>query len=187
MPIEPSLPRYKLEQTPVGIRAVMPARWNLLLIIILALWLVGWTWGQFTVISLLSNPNFKTPRTFLIVWVLGWTIGGAMALLGILWQLFGKEILAVEDGTLTHRIDILGFGRSRVYSVNRITQLHTVDHSPNMFRSRYAWAPPLLGTDIGPIVFDYGARTIHLAQSLDEAEARMLIAELLKYMPNAVS
>ncbi|HZV67344.1 MAG TPA: hypothetical protein VFG03_20860 [Telluria sp.] len=187
MHVEPALPRYQLERTPGGIRVAIPARRNWFVILFISVWLVAWAFGERSAIEQLTDPQKPSQGAFLFIWLIGWTLGGAWALLSVLWQMFGKEIIIVEHGVIVHSADILGIGRTRSYAANQVTRLRAVDYTSSMRSNQAAWKPPFFGAAAGPIAFDYGARSIRIAPSLDEAEARLLVPKLTERLPANVS
>lgn len=181
--MQPALPRYELEQTPNGLSIVVPARRNLFVIVFLCAWLGGWAIGETSALSSLFNNETNRAGGFLSFWLIGWTLAGAWAVTTVLWQLFGKELITLTPGTLNHRVKILGFGRTRSFATSHITRLRAVDVVAPTFLRQRAYMPPFFREGDGPLVFDYGAKTIRMGQSLDEAEAHQLLARLNALLP----
>jgi hypothetical protein len=174
-------PRYSLACLADEIRVVIPARRNWFLTMFLAVWLCGWVAGESAAIAqLLGHPfprSKPTSAAFLGVWLVFWTCGGVAALVTLLWNLAGREIITLSSTKLTRRTEILSVGRSFSYQVRDIKSLRpSMDASYGFHRSGRG-ALPFGAGGIGSLVFDYGARTIRLAPSLDEAEAKMLVNE----------
>ncbi|RSZ38273.1 MULTISPECIES: hypothetical protein [unclassified Variovorax] len=189
MNVEPLAARYVIETTPGGgLRAVVPARKHWLFLLFMCVWLTGWCFGEFTAANQLLHPrrHGTDERWFLTLWLAGWTVGGAWAFFCVLWQLFGRELISVEEGSLVHRVEIWGLGRTRAYAIHAISRLRVVEFSFDFFRNQRAAMPPLFGAGMGPIAFDYGQRSFRIAPSLDEAEARSLITILAERLPRAV-
>jgi hypothetical protein len=188
MNVQPLAARYAIETMPGGgLRAVVPARKHWLLLLFMCVWLTGWCFGEFTAANQLLHPSrHDTDRWFLTLWLTGWTLGGAWAFFCVLWQVFGRELISVEEGSLVHRVEIWGLGRTRAYAVHAISRLRVVEFSFDVFRNQRAAMPPPFGAGMGPIAFDYGQRTFRIAPSLDEAEARSLVTILAERLPRAV-
>jgi hypothetical protein len=145
--------------------------------------MVPWSIGAKTVFSLLTKHGDKSSDGFLVLWLLGWTFCGCYVVLTILWQLFGQELIIVEPGQLTHRIQLLGIARNRAFASNQVTRLRAIDSTASERRRQAAWNSPFFGRAVGTIAFDYGARTIRIAPSLDAAEGWQLIAKLKDLLP----
>ena len=138
MQVELASPRYTLEQMTGGIRTLIPTRRNWFVILFLCVWLCGWFFGFTAVAGILLNPSQSdgAPDGFLLIWITGWTLGGAFAIVAVLWQLFGQEIISIEQGLMSHRVEILGLGRTRSYMLDQVLHLRTVDYSHSMFTNQ---------------------------------------------------
>lgn len=187
MHIEPQSPRFSCESIPGGIQAIVPARRNWFVILFMSAWLFGWFSGEASAIEELISPDKKTPQLFMAVWLIGWTIGGIFAFGAVLWQLVGREVISITSSALEHRIEILGIARSRIYRIGEIRNLRAAEFSTNPFTSQTAWFPSVVGSGFGPVAFDYGARTMRVAPSLEEAEAKLLVERLSAHLPRNAS
>jgi hypothetical protein len=184
MHIEPQTARFEIDNTRDGLRAVIPATRNWFIMLFLLAWLGGWAFGELSAVRELLTASAKTPTAFLSFWLVGWTIGGAFALATVLWQVAGREVITVNSTTLSYRVEILGLGRTRSYRAAEVKGLRATDYSINPFTNQRAWFPPITGSGVGPVAFDYGARTIRVAPSLEEAEAKMLVRALAAKLPH---
>jgi hypothetical protein len=181
MNVSPAAPRFQTANTSSGITATIPSRKNWFVILFLGAWLGGWFFGEISAISTLTSE--QSPEPFLMFWLVGWTLGALCAASIILWQLFGQEIVAVDASSLVHRVEVLGIGRTRSFSLKQIEKLRSVDFSVGAVNNQASWMPPIFGHGVGTVAFDYGARTYRLAPALDEAEAKLLVEQLSKFMP----
>lgn len=183
MHIQPQSARFYAETTTDGLRAVVPASRNWLTMLFLLVWLGAWVAGETSAIDQLLNAKDGAPPAFLLFWLAGWTLGGIFAFTSLAWQLAGREILTANALALTHRVEIFGVGISRTYQASDIKDLRTTESSGSPALNRWATFPPFFGSAHGLIAFDYGARTIRLGVSLDEAEAKMLVSSLVSHLP----
>jgi len=149
----------------------------------LVAWLGGWAFGEVNAAGELIHAGDKTPSAFLAFWIVGWTLGGLITFGTVLWQLAGREVLTVNSLSLTHRLEIFGIGVNRSYGASDIRNLRATEYSHSPFTNQNAWFPPLFGSGYGPLAFDYGARTIRVGSSLEEAEAKLLAGSLVPYLP----
>jgi hypothetical protein len=181
MDVLPQGPRYLLDRGADGFQVTIPARRNWFLILFLMVWLCGWAAGESSAIAQLAGHPFPRTKpvsaTFLSLWLVFWTCGGVAACLALLWNLAGREIITLSATKLVHRTEILGAGRSRSYQVGDIKSLRASTDASSGFHRSGRGALPFGAGGIGSLVFDYGARTIRMAPSLDEAEAKMLVTE----------
>ncbi len=187
MQIDPNVPRFQIEQTIEGIRIAIPSRRNIFVLAFLSLWLCLWFSGETMAISQLTAADATSgPDLFLYFWLIAWTLGGGFALITLLWQLVGKEIVTIGNGALVYRVQIFGIGLDRSYAQTHITGMRTVEYVTSYFSNQSAIKPPFFGAVTGPIAFDYGARTMRILPSMDEAEARILLSKLKQQMPASV-
>lgn len=86
-------------------------------IIFLTGWLGIWGIGA-------MNMIFITEYFFLTTLGLtAWAIGGMAVFYFVLWQLFGEEVIHVEDGKMTLERTILGIGPKRSFEIQNIDQI----------------------------------------------------------------
>lgn len=185
MIIEPQTARFQIVTTSDGLRAIIPARRNLFIMLFLFVWLGGWGVGEVNASRELLSAKATTSTAFLSFWLVVWTIGGAFAFTTILWQIAGREVITVNPSTLSYRVEIFGLGRTRSYRAIDVRSLRATEYSMNPANNQSAWYPPLTGSRNGLVAFDYGARTIRLAPSLEEAEAKLLVRSLSSILPNS--
>jgi hypothetical protein len=196
--VEPPSARYSIQKTLNGIRASVPARRSWFALLFMVAWLGGWVMGEVSAIGEIfhreigffgpshkTSPDQASEQLFLAFWLVGWTIGGAFAFAVIIWQVFGREIIGVEDGNLIYRVEALGIGRTRAFTSAQIARLRAIDMdtSGQSRGSNWMRAPALFGQGTGSVAFDYGARGYRIGVSLDGVEARFLIDELKQWLP----
>ena len=133
--------RARLEQSPGGLRIVIPAYWHrhnfwaaVVMRPVLALFCLAILWMGFT-----DSPVFMGLLTIAVV--SGVTINWA-------WKGLGREIIVVNEEVLTLRWEIAGAGWNHRYSVDQISHL----------RFSTAGPPSAAVPDRNYVMFDYGAR-----------------------------
>ena len=166
--------RSTIVSEPEGLSINIPARRQILVILFLPFWLVMWLFGEVFVTGMLLTGN--GPILFMTVWLAFWTFGGAFAVFAWFWMIAGRERLILKPGLLVHRLEVFGIGRSREYEIAHVQNLR-VSPEPQIARSWSAYLR-LWGLGGGVIAFDYGAKTIRFAASLDEAEGRMIVTRM---------
>src|SRR5437588_2049116 len=117
---------------------------------------------------------------FLRAWSVMWALGALSGVVAFLWSLLGKEGLELQPEFLVHSRTVFGIGPRKVYSVASIKDLRV--EAPGLRSDRLSFhalldrkpgqeSPRLTdfwGLTGGPIVFDYGARTIRCGGGVDE-------------------
>jgi hypothetical protein len=165
--------------TPAGLVINIPSAKSWFLILFLGFCLCEWLLGEVSAIRSLAIGKMASGKTlFVVVWLVGWTVGGCYFIYVWLWNLAGHEIVSLTPASLTIRRDILGFGRSGEYDLPSLKNLRIAPTFGNT-NSNFP-KPSLVG---GTIAFDYGAKTFRFGGGLDDAEASHLIDVLKSRYP----
>jgi hypothetical protein len=194
--VQPLAPRHNFEDEGTLLKISIPSRKNWLIISFFAAWLIGWAFGEITtgaillkgVLALFSrfNPlpaeSGSTPEgvdLFLIVWFIGWTLGGGFALYAFFWQVAGREVVEVSHNSVLLRREIFSLGRSMEYLAEHVKDLRVSPYDPKTSK----WGRNMdYGLAGGFLAFDYGAKTIHFGAGVDEAEAKQILQTIqLRY------
>lgn len=128
-------------------------------------------------INLAPSVGFYFDYLFFLVWFTIWTVwtyGGAKAFYMLLWSLAGEEVIEVNRAGIMIRQQIFGYGPGEAYLANYIKGLRI---SPPSYNPRHLRYPA------GIIVFDYGAKTLRFGNGVDEAEAKLILAEIKTRFP----
>ena len=168
--------RVTIEGGPEGLEIVIPAKRNLLVIVLLGAWLVVWFLGETTALAEAVKGGIGRMPPILVFWLLLWTAGGLAVLYIWLWALAGKERILVGASTLRMKRDILGFGRTRAYELRKIDRLQVVPQAVGSQNRDIAFR--FSGLVGGAIEFEYERRAIRFGFSLDEAEARTVVERM---------
>ena len=171
-------PRARLEIPEGREEWTIPVRKNWIVLIFLPLWLMGWAAGEIAAAWQIVTKF----DAFLAVWLTIWSVGGLFAIATLAWQLRGREIIRIEEDRPIHGCRGFGWNRDVAYQVSEISGL-AADRGPS-FWERYYTQTPIIGFGrMGTVKFHYGARTIRMATSVDEAEGRTIVAWLARRLP----
>jgi len=91
------------------------------------------------------------------------------------WNLGGRYILVLDDSVLTVRREVLGLGRTQTFDTRRVSAWHYVLEQARGKR-------PALSSGLA---FDFGGKEIRVGTSMDEAEVKLLFAEIRRRFPNS--
>jgi hypothetical protein len=168
--------RSSVQRSSQGLEISIPAKRNLFLLLFLGLWLVAWCFGEIFAIYTVFFGKADAPVPFLVVWLAGWTIGGAGVALVWFWMLRGREVIELRADALVVKRQVFGLGPTREYDLQHTKNLRVAPHSWNP----YDWmsAMQFWGIGGGPIAFDYGSKTLRVGNTIDEAEAKQIVEEL---------
>lgn len=154
-------------------------RKNFLLMGVLTLWLALWGGGLVVVASALLRGELKEVGFFVIfflfAWLAGWSLGGGLALYGLLWMGFGSEAVVVTPGELMLTRTILGNCRVHCYDAGKIRSLRLAERG-GATDFLFSFRP--FGIGNGLLTFDYGGKVVTFAEGIDRAAATGLLAEL---------
>jgi len=176
--------RHRVELVDGAEWVVARARRNWFVLLFVAVWLTGWTFGGISAVTDLVSHRQGGP--FLVVWLIGWAFGWLFAASTIGWQLAGRTEASVHGGALVYRLTMPLFTRTRRYDARQVRRLRpaTQPALPVAFGGGMRDThPPLFGGAPGSVQFDYGARTVRLLPGLDEAEGRMVAEWLGRRLP----
>lgn len=154
----------------------IPSKTNVFMVLFLGFWLVGWGFGEVSVIAQLLSRDTGGDSLFLLAWLGGWTIGGAFAIYAWFWSVFGKEILLLDANRLRHTRYTPVFSRKRDYDVHHISNLRVDSSVGSIFNQSYGME--FWGISGGSVHFDYGRSTHKFGNSMDDADAKFVIEQL---------
>ena len=167
MPVAPPLPRFQLQIAEASTRIIIPNRKNWYGILIAIIWLVMFIFIEITFTKSSSINSFSDqPAIFLLF--------GGIGIFFLIWQIAGKETIIITNGLITIANGILVFSYPREYEAQHVKDLRV----SQSFESNSPF--PI---EPGVIAFDYGARTYRFGRGCDEAEAKMILAEITQRYP----
>lgn len=192
--VKPSPARYYSTHLDNVLEITIPAHRLWFLIIFLCVWIMGWAVGELSIGGILLGGFIQLLITgipwealavisivglFQVAWFIGWTIGGAIAIYGLAWQIKGKEKIVVDNERITICYEIGRWQRAKTYLQKDLLNLR-ISH---VVTSRLPSKSRFSGIRGGIIAFDYGAKTIRFGSGIDEAEGNMIVAEIQQRFP----
>jgi hypothetical protein len=165
-----------------GLEVVIPAKRSAFIVLFLGFWLIGWACGEAFAVKQLIAPSSPNSRDlFLFAWLGAWTVGGAFAMYAWAWAAFGRERVTLRPAALTLAREVLRYGRGRDFDLAHVSHLRAAPQAFSPFDMSAGFQ--MWGLSGGTIAFDYGAKTFRFGASLDEAEARKVVAALASRNP----
>ncbi|MFT4250930.1 MAG: hypothetical protein QM608_00390 [Caulobacter sp.] len=146
-------------------------------LLFLPVWLVGWTAGGIAAIHQLLTEF----EPFIAFWLCAWVLGWAFAAVTFAWMIGGVETLRVVQGDLEAAMICGPWSRRKLYQGALVRALRPSSQDPML--TRFQFGGPFAMKAMGAIQFSYGARSVRVAQGLDETEARLVVEHLLKRLP----
>lgn len=179
--VEPHSARFVQERVEGVEQLRIPMRRNWFVLLFTGFWIVLWTFGGMMAMVQLGE-HFDL---FLLVWLAMWALGWCFAATMIVTQVAGPEIIRVIGRDLEISIGAGKLRWRRLYRGDTIRNLRSSD--PNPWGMPWRMPANPFGMKLGAVKFDYGARTIAAAASVDEAEGRMIVDWLRPRLPRAAS
>ncbi|KQM87095.1 hypothetical protein ASE67_04955 [Sphingomonas sp. Leaf23] len=164
--------RHRIVRDGEGERIVIPARRNWFVLLFTSFWLCGWSIGGVAVIGIFVT----TGDPFLAVWLIAWAAGWFAALVTVLWQAIGHEVIALRQGDLFVERRAGPFRRTLRFPVTHLARLRVAPRG--FFDGMRNNFPPFFDRS-GLLRFDLGARTVRFGGGVDQAEAAILLGWLL--------
>jgi hypothetical protein len=154
----------------------IPSRLHWLQLPGLCLWLVLWF-----VLGTQPLMAVGVIHPFAAILSLFWFAIGFLPLSAVMWQLAGKELLEVSSYSLNIRRQMFGWGWTKAYIASDVEALR-VSPRPYPVDGRRHQLKNIWNLS-GPLTFDYGAKTYHLGDGVDEAEAKQIVKIILQHFP----
>src|SRR5215467_5391777 len=115
--------RAAWEDGPDGLQLTIPGPRRPFVTLFLVAWLGGWFFGARSAFHELTTNGPGHDSGFLVFWLVGWTLAGAVIAFTVLWTLFGREQLVLRPDALVLRRKVWGIGRSRTYDIRHVKDL----------------------------------------------------------------
>jgi hypothetical protein len=195
--VEPTQPRYTVDDLPGQLVVTMRPRRNWFAILFAGFWLLAWLVGEVVVSGALAAGLVAALQNgfqigveqwvvggFLLAWLGGWTVGGAVAVYAWLWNLAGREIVSISENILSIERRVPLWGRIKEYRMADVSSLRVAQRTFSIWdQANYA---QFRGDSRGMLAFDYGAGTIRFGTGIEEAEAKRILGEIAKKYPRFV-
>jgi hypothetical protein len=169
----PATTQTAIEQTPDDLRLVMQVPRLDYVVVFLGVWLACWAFGEIVVLRTLFEfgSMFDPGVPFMVVWLAGWTCGGAGAVFILAMLLDGSEIVTFSPERIVRRVNVFGWGWESAFAMDSVTDLRQT--------------PGSNGAGIF-ISFDTSGKTIRFGTGLDEATAEEITNTIWARFPRLV-
>lgn len=150
-------------------------------------WTIGFSIAGFYMIYLLfggleqidnsgleGDPKeiLRNQKIYVGVFVGFWLYFEYKVVKGMLWVVFGKELIRITNDSLQIKNSILTYGKLNKYFFENIKNMDLVKHERLSFGFDYENAFWRKGTD--SIIFDHRDKPVSFARKLDEKDSRLL-------------
>lgn len=179
--ITPAAARHQAGWAGDQLVITIPSRKHWFQIPFLAVWLIFWSFGWFAAFTGLALAP-GGGHLFLLLWLTFWTVGGLFAFSTLLWMLVGREKITVSADKFIIRRQIGSLGWSKTFATLDLCDLRVAPAVRPWYGRKHNNLQFLWQFD-GPITFDYGARTYHCGDGVDEAEAKQIVKLIGQQFP----
>jgi len=168
----------------------IPAIRNIPATIWYAILLIPWLVGEilvvlFTFMFFLASGEDKLSlyfaRTFLMIFTIGWTIGGILVIRILCWFLGGKEEASVDFQSLKIRRSIFGIGKNKQFKLTNISKVY---FSEVLFKP---WPLSARGNPslkhYGNIVIENDGEQFRFGIQVNQADANHIIDRINERLP----
>ena len=147
-------------------------------------WLTGWTIGGVVAFrTFLHSIQSGKIEYFLAVWLIGWLFGWCWVSLMLLWSWTGAEVMTIRDGELSWKLNVLGYGPQKHWSLGAVHNLRVAGLFPTSIWSGRRQQQPW-DRKQGTVAFDCNGAQERFGISLSESESQEVVAALSPYIPS---
>jgi hypothetical protein len=162
---------------------------------LLVAWVIGFTFVGFYMIFLIlygldtidnsalkGDPQevLRNQKIYLSVFIAFWVYFEYKVVYGLLWLLFGKELIRIDGEKLSLKNSIFSFGKAKKYFNDNIKKIELIEQKPFSFGFDYENAFWRKGTD--SLLFEYLNKTIPFGKKISEKEAKLLMRFMVDRM-----
>ncbi|MCX7984929.1 MAG: hypothetical protein N3A63_08520 [Bacteroidetes bacterium] len=159
---------YTLLYTTEGPEFIIQIQKQWYTIVFMIFWLIGWGIAEYTVLKMAAS-NKDSEHYGLVVWLILWTLAGGVALVIVLWLLFGTEHIVLHPTDITIYHKLFFFKRSHTYDIASIRNLRVEQsinaESPSFYTSR----------QLQPIAFEYQGKTYRFGNGISSTDASEIV------------
>ncbi len=173
----------QVDETPDEIVITIPAKRKRYIILFMTAWLGAWLLGEVFVLGTVfggyDGSGGEFVSLFMLVWLTIWTFAGLFVIRILIWMFVGKEVISISRKELRiHRKGQL-LSKPKLYDTSQVKSLDVNSNGGIPVILREIYSNNLLNTgNSGALKFDYGLKTVHFADGIDEAEAKFLLKKI---------
>ena len=154
----------------------IPSPVNIFGVLFLSFWLTAWAiFEAFVPWQILTGKIALSGS--IIGWFSLWTVFGVAAIYVWLWMVRGKEFIRVTPDRIAIRRSVWSHGAEKQYEAAHISGWRL------LIERRSWWSEDdSPGPGDGPLVFDYGDRTVRFGIGLRDEEAAEILATIMSVL-----
>ena len=136
------------------------------------------TWSYFN-LDLTEQENI-----ILIVFMAFWLYFAVKVFRSFFWLLWGKELIKIDEVSLSYKKSIKGYGKAGVYLLDNITNIKEVDIQENSIQSIWEKSPWIKGGE--RIEFEYKGKLVQFGRKILPKDSKLLLRLISKRVEEKV-
>jgi len=179
--VQESNGRYEIQDTGSSLKVSISSNKNSSFLI--GIWLIGWVIAaKFAGGALIAGDAGLCGGSFLLIWLIFWTVGGGYILYAFSWKVAGKDNIEVSRDSIKIQRAVSGNEKVEEYIAAQIKNLRVSPPGPK--KDTYV-LDASSSEDIydGFLKFDYRGQTISFGGGIDEAEAKQILEKIIVRFP----
>lgn len=142
-------------------------------------WFAMWlTIGGIIVWSFTAFKLTQQEQLILVVFLTFWFYYAVRVGRSFFWLLWGKELLKIDETSLTIKNTIRGYGKARSYFLENIQKIRVSQPKEHSMQAVWEASPWVNGGE--RLEFDYLGKTIRFGKKLAEKDAKLLFTVVTK-------
>ncbi|MDG1146999.1 MAG: hypothetical protein P8N52_01710 [Crocinitomicaceae bacterium] len=140
---------------------------------VMGAWVAMWitigaiiTWAYFELV--LSQQE----NIILIVFMAFWLYFALKVIRSFFWLLWGRELIKIDEVSVSYKKSIKGYGKAGVYYIENITKIKAVDVEPNSIQSIWEKSPWVKGGE--RIEFEHKGKSVLFGRKINAQDAKLL-------------
>lgn len=122
----------------------------------------------------------RNQKIYLVVFFGFWLYFEYKVVKGLMWVVFGKELIKITSDSLNIKNSIFSYGKSKRFFFENIRDIDMIKHERLSFGFDYENAFWRKGTN--NIIFEYRGKSISFGRKLDEKDSRLLFRFIVDRM-----
>ncbi|MGB0915786.1 MAG: hypothetical protein ACPGVI_06920 [Crocinitomicaceae bacterium] len=136
------------------------------------------TWSYFN-LELTEQENI-----ILIVFMVFWLYFAVKVVRSFFWLLWGKELIKIDEVSLSYKKSIKGYGKAGIYLLDNITKIKEVDVQENSIQSIWEKSPWVKGGE--RIEFEYKGKVVQFGRKILPQDSKLLFRLISKRVEEKV-
>ncbi len=142
-------------------------------------WVSMWlTMGAIVIWAYFSLPLEEQETIIIFIFLAFWAYYAFKVTKSWFWMMWGKELIKIDEATLSYKKSVRKYGKSASYLVENISKIRMHKLEAKSFQAAWEKSPWIVGGE--RLEFDYMGKVVKFGRKLDEKDAKLLFKLLTK-------